>query len=142
MRWINLLNFRLDLQDELQNVKKCFLCILLSIVLYIFTKGGVLYLVFCPRTRPKTSLQCFASEQRESKAKNCRDVLGCILGRKNKVQKQSFRLDILTIKMTLNTSTYELTILRGLAGEKVPSDRMIWESGDMTRLSYWISVFQ
>ena len=31
---------------------------------------------FRPRTRPKTSLQCFALEQRESKAKHCRDVLG------------------------------------------------------------------
>ena len=32
--------------------------------------GGVLYLLFCrSRTRPKTFLQCFALEQRESKAK-------------------------------------------------------------------------
>ena len=29
-------------------------------------KGGVLYLVFCPRARSKTFLQCFALEQRES----------------------------------------------------------------------------
>ena len=46
-------------------------------------QGGVLYLVFCPRTRSKTFLQCFALEQRESKAKHCRNVLGCVLGRKN-----------------------------------------------------------
>ena len=39
--------------------------------------------VFRPRTRPKTSLQCFALEQQESNAKHCRNVLGCVLGRKN-----------------------------------------------------------
>ena len=37
---------------------------------------------------PRTSLQCFASEQRESKPKHCRDVLG----RKNKVQNLSLSL--------------------------------------------------
>ena len=47
-------------------------------ILYI--KRQILYLVFYPRTRPRTSLQCFASEQRESKAKHCRDVLGRVLG--------------------------------------------------------------
>ena len=47
------------------------------------SQGGVLYLVFCPRTRPKTFLQCFALEQRESKEKHCRNVLGRVLGRKN-----------------------------------------------------------
>ena len=46
---------------------------------------------FRPRTRPKTSLQCFALEQRESKAKHCRDVLGRVLGQKNKVQNQSLK---------------------------------------------------
>ena len=45
--------------------------------------------VFRPRTRPKTSLQCFSSEQRESKANQCRDVLERVLGRKNKVQNLS-----------------------------------------------------
>ena len=45
-------------------------------------------LFFRPRTRPKTFLQCLASEQRESKAKHCRDVLG----RKNKVQNLSFSI--------------------------------------------------
>ena len=38
------------------------------------TKGEVLYIVFYSRTRPRTSLQCFASEQRESKAKHCTEV--------------------------------------------------------------------
>ena len=47
-------------------------------------KGGVLYLVFRPRTRPKTFLQCFSLEQRESKAKHCRNVLGRVLGRKTR----------------------------------------------------------
>ena len=45
------------------------------------TKGGVLYLVFYPRTRPRTSLQCFALDSRCSEAKHCRDVLGRVLGR-------------------------------------------------------------
>ena len=53
--------------------------------------GGVLYLLFCrSRTRPKTFLQCFALEQRESKAKHCRGVLG----RKNKVQNRSLKLSV------------------------------------------------
>ena len=48
------------------------------------SRGGVLYLVFFrPRTRPKTFLQCFALQQRESKAKHCRNVLGRVLGQKN-----------------------------------------------------------
>ena len=46
-------------------------------------KEGHCILFFCPRTRPKTFLQCFALEQRESKAKHCRNVLGRVLGRKN-----------------------------------------------------------
>ena len=41
--------------------------------------------------RPKTSLQCFASEQWKSRAKHCRDFLGRVLGRKNKIQNLSFR---------------------------------------------------
>ena len=49
-------------------------------------------LFFRPRTRPKTFLQCLASEQRESKAKHCRDVLGSVLGRKNNVQNLSFSI--------------------------------------------------
>ena len=50
-------------------------------------KEGFCTLFFRPRTRPKTSLQCLALEQRESKSKHCIDVLG----RKNKVKNQSFR---------------------------------------------------
>ena len=46
-------------------------------------KDGHCILFFCPRTRPKTFLQCFALEQRESKAKHCRNVLGRVLGQKN-----------------------------------------------------------
>ena len=41
---------------------------------------------FLSWTRPKTNLQCFALEQRRYKAKHCRNVLGRILGRKNKIQ--------------------------------------------------------
>ena len=33
-------------------------------------------LFFRPRTRPRTSLQCFALDSCCSKAKHCRDVLG------------------------------------------------------------------
>ena len=49
-----------------------------------------MYLVFCPRTRPKTFLQCFDLVQWESKAKHSRDVLGWVLGQKNKIQNRSF----------------------------------------------------
>ena len=37
---------------------------------------------FRPRTRPKTFLKCFSLEQRESKAKHFKNVLGRVLGRK------------------------------------------------------------
>ena len=46
----------------------------LTNILHIFTKGGVLYFVFYPRTRPRTSLQCFALDSRCSEAKQ--DKLG------------------------------------------------------------------
>ena len=46
----------------------------------LYTKGGVLYLVFYPRTCPRTSLQCFALGSRCSEAKHCRDVIGRVLG--------------------------------------------------------------
>ena len=52
-------------------------------------EGGALYLIFCPRTCPKTFLQCLALEQGESKAKHCRNVLGRVLGRKNKIHAPS-----------------------------------------------------
>ena len=35
-------------------------------------------------------LQCFVLEQRKSKAKHCRNVLGRFLGRKNQIQHRSF----------------------------------------------------
>ena len=47
-------------------------------------------LFFRPKTRPRTSLQCFALDSRCSKAKHCKYVLGRVLGRKNKVQNPSF----------------------------------------------------
>jgi hypothetical protein len=40
-------------------------------------------ILFLPRTRPKTFLQYFALEQREFKAKHCRNILGSVLGPKN-----------------------------------------------------------
>ena len=55
-------------------------------------KEGFFILFFCPRTRPKTFLQCFALEQWESKAKHCRNVPGCVLGRKNQIQNRSLKL--------------------------------------------------
>ena len=39
-------------------------------------EGGILNLFFCPKTRSKTFLHCFALKQRESKAKYCRNVVG------------------------------------------------------------------
>ena len=42
--------------------------------------------------RPKTFLQCFALEQREYKAKHCRNVLERVLGRKNKIQNRSLSM--------------------------------------------------
>ena len=53
-------------------------------------------LFFRPRTGPKTILQCFALEQRKYKAKHCRNVLGRVLGRKNKIQIRSLISNILT----------------------------------------------
>ena len=55
-------------------------------------KEGACTLFFRPRTRPKTFLQCFALDQRKCKAKHCRNVLGRVLGRKNKVQKLSLNV--------------------------------------------------
>ena len=46
-------------------------------------KDGFCIWFFCPRTHPKTFLECFALEQREYKEKHCRNVLGHVLGRKN-----------------------------------------------------------
>ena len=43
-------------------------------------------LFFHPRTRSRTSLQCFALDSRCSEAKHCRNVLGRVLGRKYKIQ--------------------------------------------------------
>ena len=37
---------------------------------------------FRPRMRPRTYLQCFALDSHCSKAKHCRNVLGCVLGQK------------------------------------------------------------
>ena len=52
-------------------------------------KEGHCILFFRPRTHPKTFLQCFALEQRKYKAKHCRNILGLVLGRKNKIQIRS-----------------------------------------------------
>ena len=54
-------------------------------------KDSFCILFFLPRTRPKTFLQCFALEQRKYKAKHCRDILGRVLGRKNKIHAPSFK---------------------------------------------------
>ena len=54
-------------------------------------QGGHCILFFCPRTCPKTFLQCFALGQRKYKEKHCRNVLGHVLERKNKIQIRSLR---------------------------------------------------
>ena len=50
-----------------------------KIMITVGFKEGFCIQFFRPRTRPKTFLQCFALEQRESKAKHCRNVLGRVL---------------------------------------------------------------
>ena len=42
----------------------------------MYTKGQMLYLVVCPRTRPRTFVNCFASELSVFKTKQLRIVLG------------------------------------------------------------------
>ena len=49
--------------------------------------------------RTRTSLQCFALDSRCAKAKHCRDVLGRILGQKNKVQNPSLSVALFIITL-------------------------------------------
>ena len=51
----------------------------------VYLRAGHVAYFFWPRMRPKTFLQYFALEQRKYKAKHCRNVLGCVLGQKNKL---------------------------------------------------------
>ena len=60
-------------------------------------KEGFCIYFFCPRMRPKTFLQCFAIDSHCSKVKHCRNVLGRVLGRKNKVQCPSLNKDTLAL---------------------------------------------
>ena len=66
--------------------------------------------------RPRTSLQCFALDSRCSKVKDCRDVLGRILGRKNKVQNPSFRF--LLDQSGLEHEFYSLHFIKRLTNMK------------------------
>ena len=71
--------------------------------LLIVTEGGVLYLVFCPRTRPKTFLQCFALEQRESKERGAHKfptLLSKITTKWGEGQRYTYRV-LQTIQMKL-----------------------------------------
>ena len=63
-------------------------------------------LFFRPRTRPRTSLQCFALDSRCSKAKHCRDVLGRVLGRNNKVQNPSLSFGECTARVKLELTDF------------------------------------
>ena len=81
-------------------------------------KEGACSLFFRPRTRPKTFLQCFALYFLCSKAKHCRNVLGRVLGRKNKLHALSFSYLDLQPKTPLNHKRKEsayilLYIIRG-----------------------------
>ena len=58
-------------------------------------KEGFCTLFFRPKTRPKTSQQCFALEQRKSKAKHCRDVLERVLGQKKQGTRSVLMAEIL-----------------------------------------------
>ena len=86
-------------------------------------KEGFCIQFFRPRTHPKTSLQCFASEQQESKSKHCRDVLGRVLGQKNKIQNLSFTLTEARLKYPskapLNTILYSIFIPKVQTKRKV-----------------------
>jgi hypothetical protein len=64
----------------------------LFLIIAVHSKDRACSLFFCPRTRPKTFLQCFALYFLCSKAKHCRNVLGRVLGRKNKLHAPSLRL--------------------------------------------------
>ena len=55
-----------------------------------YLKDSFCTLFFCPRTCPRAFLQSFALYFLCSKAKDCRNVLGRVLGRKNKVHAPSF----------------------------------------------------
>ena len=69
-------------------------------------KEGHCILFFRPRTRTKTFLQYFALEQRKYKAKHCRNVLGRVLGQKNKLHAPSFRQLILYVITFLVLTQY------------------------------------
>ena len=68
-------------------------------------------LFFRPKTRPRTSLQCFALDSRYSKAKHCRDVLGGVLGQKNKVQNPSLIPSIRTSYILKNAISARPSLL-------------------------------
>ena len=57
-----------------------------------YLKDSFCTLFFRPRTCPRAFLQSFALYFLCSKAKDCRNVLGRVLGRKNKVHAPSFRI--------------------------------------------------
>ena len=52
-------------------------------------------LFFCPRTRPRTFLNCFALELNVLKTKQLRNVLGRVLGPENYIQNPSFSHHVL-----------------------------------------------
>ena len=60
-------------------------------------KDQICILFFHSRMRPRTFLQCFALYFLCSKAKHCRNVLGQVLGQKNKIQCPSFKVYSLCI---------------------------------------------
>ena len=60
-----------------------------------YLKDSFCTLFFRPRTCPRAFLQSFALYFLCSKAKDCRNVLGRVLGRKNKVHAPSFTLVII-----------------------------------------------
>ena len=53
------------------------------------SKGPILFLVFCPRTRPGTFFNCFAIELSVFKTKQLRNVLQRVLGPENYLQNPS-----------------------------------------------------
>ena len=72
----------------------------------VYLRAGHVAYFFWPRMRPKTFLQYFALEQRKYKAKHCRNVLGRVLGQKNKLHAPSFRQLILYVITFLVLTQY------------------------------------
>ena len=76
------------------------------------TKDRFCILFFCPKTHPRTFLQCFALYFLCSKAKHCRNVLGRVLGRKNKLHAPSFSIVFVKNLTYIFATRHDIMVLR------------------------------